>query len=664
MTVRTLRNLGIGAHIDAGKTTLAERMLLYTGRIRVAHDVGGKGPGATLDHIGVEKAHGITVSAAATTAQWGDTTINLVDTPGHVDFTAEVERALRVLDGAILVVDAIAGAQAQTHTVNRQMDRHGVARIVFVNKVDKPGADPLRVAGELEDSLGLTPVLLQLPWGTGRELRGVIDVVRGVAYSFEGEQGREVVRHSVPPELRAMSASAREAAIEAATMVSDELAGQVLAGGSVSPEQLEAALRVGVLEGVLHPVFLGSAHKNIGVQPLLDAVVSYLPGPEDVQNVAFTPEGDEVVLDGAETVAFAFKAQAGDHGSLTWLRLMQGGLRKGQSLTVQRTGRRVRVGRLGRLHGGRIEAVDEAVPGDIVAAFGLDAVTGDTLTDDLDVACVAFELPEPVVEARLVTDGPSDRLAKALGRLLAEDPTLAVFTDPESGELRLRGMGELHLQIAVERLQDEHGVTARLGRPSVSMRRRIRGRATFDHLHRKQGGGPGQYARVSGWIEPSEGGFVFDWEVVGGAIPVVYRRAVESGFRDLLEAGFGEGIPVLDVRVVITGGATHSNDSSEQAFYAASAAALRGCFADARPQLLEPVMTVSAEADGARHGAVLSTLMQRRGAIRDAVQDGRRSRVEAEVPLEELFGFASALRSATGGTGEYAVAFSGYRPVA
>ena len=562
---RTLRNLGIGAHIDAGKTTLAERILLYTGRIRVAHDVRGKtGVGATLDHIGVEKAHGITVSAAATTATWGDATINLVDTPGHVDFTAEVERALRVLDGAVLVVDAVAGAQAQTHTVNRQMDRHGVARLVFVNKADKAGADPLRVAGELEDALGLTPVLLQLPWGTGKELRGVVDVVRGVALTFEGRQGQDVVEHPVPPELRAMAASAREAAVEAASLVSEEVERQVEAGLSVSPEMLMSALRTGVIEGLLHPVLMGSAYKNIGVQPLLDAVVRYLPAPHEVERSAFDRDGTEVRLDGDASVAFAFKVQAGDHGTLTWLRLMQGGLQSGQRLTVERTGRTVRIGRLGRLHAGRIEPVEAAVPGDIVAAFGLDAVTGDTLTDGLGLTCTTFDLPEPVVEATLVSDGPSDALSKALSRLLAEDPTLRVFTDAETGELRLRGMGELHLQIAIERLEGEQGVVARLGRPSVSMRRRIRRRATFDHLHRKQGGGPGQYARVTGWIEPSDGGFVFDWKVVGGAIPTVYRRAIESAFRDQLDAGLRDGVPVLDVRVVITGGATHSNDSSEQ----------------------------------------------------------------------------------------------------
>ena len=659
----TLRNLGIGAHIDAGKTTLAERILLYAGRIRVAHDVGGKdGHGATLDHIQAEKAHGITISAAATTVRWGDAALNLIDTPGHVDFTAEVERALRVLDGAVLVVDAVAGAQAQTHTVNRQMDRHGVARIVFVNKVDKPGADPVAVAASLEDGLGLTPVLLQLPWGTGPALRGVIDVVRGVALSFTGAQGEVVTEHPVPAELRAAVREAREAVIDAATLVSDELAGQVLAGRSVTPEQLDAALREGTVAGLLHPVLLGSAMKNVGVQPVLDAAVRYLPAPHDVERLAYAPDGTRVVLEGQGTVAFAFKVQAGDHGTLVWLRLLRGGLERGQQLVVQRTGRRVRVGRLGRLHAGRIEALESAGPGDVVAAFGLDATTGDTLTDGAELRCVSFSLPEPVVEAKLVTDEVPERLARGLGRLTTEDPTLRVYTDGETGELRLRGMGQLHLEIAVERLRGEHGVEARLGRPTVSMRRRITRRSGFDHLHKKQGGGPGQYARVTGWIEPSEGGFVFDWDVVGGVIPTVYRSAVESGFRELLEAGMSDGVPVLDVRVVVTGGATHPNDSSELAFHLAARSALREALPEAAPVLLEPVMAVTTEADGERHGAVLGALCQRRATIRDAVQDGRRSRVEADVPLAELFGFASALRGATGGTGEYAVEFRGYRP--
>jgi len=664
---RTLRNIGIGAHIDAGKTTLAERILLYTGRIRRAHDVGAKaGAGALLDSLQTEKNHGITVSAAATTCRWGDATLNLIDTPGHVDFTAEVERALRVLDGAVLVVDAVAGAQAQTHTVNRQMERHGVARIVFANKVDKAGADPVAAAASLADSLGLTPVLLQLPWGTGSELRGVVDVVRGVALSFDGEQGRDVVEHPVPEALAQDVARAREQVLEAARLVDDRLAEAVLAGEEVTADAVLSALRVGVLSGSLHPVLLGSAYRNVGVQPLLDAVVRLLPAPHEVPRVGFAVDGTEVPLVGEDPVAFAFKVQATAHGTLTWLRLMRGGLAVGVRRTVQRTGRSVRIGRLGRLHGGSLEPVESACEGDIVAAFGIDAVTGDTLFAGAEVRLSTFELPEPVVEATLrVESNERDKLSRALGRLLTEDPTLRIRTDAESGELRLRGLGELHLDVAVERLQTEHGVTCQLGRPTVSFRRRIRRRVAFDHLHRKQSGGPGQYARVRGFLEPIDGDDLeFDWRVRGGEVPDVYRSSVERGFLELLEAGMSDGVPVLGVRVVVTGGATHPNDSSEMAFYVASQDALRGVFESAEPQRLEPAMHVTAEADAGYHGALLTAVLQRRGTVRDAVQDGRVCRVEAEVPLAELFGFSSALRSATSGTAEHSLRFSRYVPVA
>ncbi|MDP2316624.1 MAG: elongation factor G [Pseudomonadota bacterium] len=676
-----LRNIGISAHIDAGKTTLSERILYYTGRIHRTGEVHARdGTGATLDFDPLERQKGITIQAAATWCEWAVPpeaprhTIQLLDTPGHVDFTIEVERALRVLDGAVLVVCAVAGVQPQTATVDRQMRRHGVPRVVFVNKMDRPGADPVAAVAGLRKKLGLHCAVLQLPVGGGPALEGVIDLVTGRMLRFEGAHGEEVVDSDVPDALRAEVAAAREALVTAVAEVDDATADRWLAGLPVDAESLHAAIRRATVADALAPVLFGAAYHNVGVQPLLDAVVRYLPSPLDRVVEGRTPPG---ALGGASVpvaadpegplVALAFKQDETRFGTMSWLRIYRGRLAKGDTARIMGTGDTVRIARLVRIHADSTVEIASAEAGDIVAAFGVALPTGDTLADPAAPLVLAgLEVPAPVVAVAVEAHDRHGAalLTAALARLCRADPTLRLDRDAESGQILLRGMGELHLEVALERVRAA-GVAVRSGPPQVALRETVRRAARFDYTLRKQTGGPGQYARVIGRVEPLPEdplGYAFVDATYNGAIPAPFVAAFERGVRDALTNGRRTGSPVVGVRVVLEDGAIHAVDSSERSFLAAGRLAVQEALADADPVVLEPVMRVVVEAPAENLGSVLGQLATRRGLVTDTKVAGEAAVVEAEVPLTTMFGYISALRSATRGGGSFVMEPLRYAP--
>jgi len=667
-----LRNLGISAHVDSGKTTLSERILFYTRRIRVMHEVKGKdGAGATMDFMDLERERGITITAAATSCEWAGHRINLIDTPGHVDFTIEVERALRVLDGAILVLCAVGGVQSQSLTVDRQMNRYRVPRIAFVNKCDRTGANPARVVEQLRERLGHDAVLAQVPLGLEARFEGVIDLVRMEALRFAGERGETVERGPVPDELRAECEARREELLDRASLFSEALTEAILEQ-RVTEELVHDAIRRGVLARRLTPVFVGSAFRNKGVQPLLDAVTRYLPGPTDVENVALDVEADDaerpLVADPSRPlVALVFKLEEGRYGQLSYIRLYQGRLARGDQVVNARTGRRLRVGRLVRLHANHMEEIDRASAGDIVALFGVPCESGDTLcAEGLRWAMTSMHVPAPVMSLAVTPrDAKSrDNLDKALARFTKEDPTFRSHVDPESGTTVIQGMGELHLEVYLERMRREHGVELTTGAPQVAYRETISRRAEFDYLHKKQTGGSGQYARVAGCLEPHpEADYEFVEALVGSSIPREYVPACDRGFREAMRKGTWIGAPVTNLRVTLRDGAAHEVDSSDLAFRQAAIGAFREAYEAAGPVALEPIMRVVVETPAEHQGAVLGGLQQRRGTIVGTDEDGAFCRVEAEVPLAEMFGYSTALRSRTQGQAEYTMEFSRYRPV-
>ncbi len=660
-TLTTVRTFGIAAHVDAGKTTLAERILFYTGRIHALGETRGERP-PTLDHDPQERDRGITIGAAATSCGWRDAELHIVDTPGHVDFTVEVERAMSALDGAVLVLDAVAGVQAQTRTVVRQMQRYAVPFLAFVNKCDRLGADPLAVVEQLRRRLGLDAVAVQLPVGLEADHRGVIDVVRRRQLTFVGDHGEQVVVEPVPVARHAEVEAARARLLDDVSLHDDAVLELLVSDGDVDDDLLVAALRRLTVAGVLVPVLVGAAYRNVGVQPLLDAVSDWLPGPQDRAVGATTPDGASVEVRGEEdapVVARAFKVVETDHGPVTWLRVHRGRLAPGQSLADGRDGSVHRLRRLVRLHAGQSQPVSGAGAGEVVAAVGLALPTGTTLCDpEHPLVLGAVQLPEPVVERRLsLRSGSMEKLSRALGRMVREDPTLRVHTDPETGELRLTGMGELHLDVVARRLGEDHGLGVALGPPAVRGRQALGRAVPIDFTLRKQTGGPGLYAKLVGELVPSDDVEVL-WEVTGGSVPSDYRKAVEAGFREAL--AHDAEPPVLGARLIVRDGDTHPNDSSDLAFQLCARFAVRDAIAKAAPILLEPIARVEVEADPAHHGTVLSSLLQRRGRVLESEVSAVGSRVEAEVPLVEMFGYSSTLRSATSGSGAYSVVFSHY----
>jgi len=664
--IARMRNIGISAHIDSGKTTLTERILFYCKKIHKIHEVKGKdGVGATMDSMDLERERGITIASATTAVEWADHSVNIIDTPGHVDFTIEVERSLRVLDSAILVLCSVGGVQSQTITVDRQLRRYNVPFIAFVNKADRVGANPAKVRDQITGKLGHEAVLMQIPIGLEGAFRGLIDLVTMKALYFDGAEGETVRVEEIPEELAAEAARGRETLLDAASLHSDELT-EALLEGRANEALLRAAVRKGVLARKLVPVFIGSAYRNKGIQPLLDAVVHYLPDPSEVENraVDLGAGGAERVLsaDPADrTVALAFKLEDGPYGQLTYVRVYQGSLRKGEEIVNTRSGQKIKVGRLVRMHADTMSEIAEAGPGDIVALFGVECASGDTFcSPGLNLAMTAIYVPEPVISLAIdpVDKAAADRVAKALNRFTKEDPTFRTHVDPESNETIIQGMGELHLDVYVERMKREYRAEVRTGRPQVAYREAISQAVGFDYTHKKQTGGAGQYARVIGRLEPlAKGGFEFVSEVKGGRIPREFMSSCEKGFRAVLKKGQLIGFPVIGVRVVVADGNYHPVDSSDIAFQTAAQGAFKQAYSKARPQILEPIMKVSVEGPTEFAGNVFATISQRRGVIVSSVEDGTFSRVDAEVPLGEMFGYSTVLRSLTQGKAEYTMEF-------
>ncbi len=667
-----VRNIGISAHIDSGKTTLTERILFYTNRIHAIHDVKGKdGVGAKMDSMELERERGITIASAATHCEWKKHHVNIIDTPGHVDFTIEVERSLRVLDGAILVLCSVAGVQSQSFTVDRQMRRYNVPRVAFVNKCDRTGANPLRVRDQLREKLGHNPVLLQLPIGLEDKFAGVVDLVRMKAVYFRGDSGETVEETEIPAELADAAAAAREEMLDAVSMFSDELMEAVLEE-TVTEELVHASIRQATLDLRITPVLMGSAYKNKGVQPLLDAVLHYLPNPTEVKNEALDLDRDEAALTldsdpEKPLVLLAFKLEDGRYGQLTYLRIYQGTLGRDLSIINTRTGKKHKVGRLVRMHADEMEEIRAACCGDIVAMFGIDCNSGDTFTDgELHVAMTSMHVPRAVISVAIA---PADRASeaktsKALRRFSKEDPTFRIGQDPESNETIISGMGELHLEVYLERMRREYNANVKTSPPQVAYRETISRRAEFNYTHKKQTGGSGQYGRVAGYVEPYEDGdFDFVDQIKGGSIPRQFIPSVEKGFLAMTAKGALLGFPVVNVRVCINDGQAHSVDSSDVAFQEAAKGAWREVYHKAKPKILEPIMRVVVEGPTEFSGNVLTTLMQRRGMIIGTQEDGALARIEAEVPLAEMFAYSNALRSTTQGKAEFTMEFSRYLEV-
>jgi len=670
--IQYLRNIGISAHIDAGKTTLTERILYYTKRIFAVHEVKGKdGVGAKMDSMELEKERGITISSAATYCEWKGHKINIIDTPGHVDFTIEVERSLKVLDGAILVLCAVGGVQSQSITVDRQMNRYKVPSVAFINKCDRAGADPYRVVDQLRQRLNHNVVLMQIPIGLEGDFSGVIDLVSMKAIYFEGPFGEDLREEEIPSALLDEAASKREELLEAASMFSDELMEAIL-DDSVWEESIHKAVRKGTISRQLTPVFIGSAYKNIGVQRVLDAVTTYLPSPAEVKNSALDmDQGEKEVWLSSNPddplVALAFKLEITPYGQLSYLRIYQGSIAKGDNLVNMRDRKKIKVGRFLRMHADEMEDIPRAAAGDIVALFGVNCFSGDTFTDGrLNYTMSSIFVPEPVISLTISPkDNESDtNMAKALNRFIREDPTFQSHVDAESSQTIISGMGELHLEIYVERMKREFGADVDTGIPQVAYREAISRRAEFDYIHKKQTGGAGQYGRVTGFMEPSkEGVYEFINRVKGGVIPSEFIPAVDKGFQSCLKKGLLIGFPLLGMRITVNDGQHHAVDSSERAFVQAAIGAFKQTYLRARPVILEPIMKVSVECPSEFQGNVMSSINQRRGLIMSSAEDRVFTTVEAEVPLAEMFGYATTLRSMSQGKAQFTMEFSRYSKV-
>jgi len=668
-----VRNIGISAHIDSGKTTLTERILYYTKRIHAIHEVKGKdGVGATMDSMELEKERGITIASAATYCEWNGHEVNIIDTPGHVDFTIEVERSLRVLDGAVLVLCSVGGVQSQSITVDQQMKRYHVPCIAFINKCDRSGANPVRVIEQLRSKLGHNAVALQMPIGLESDFQGVVDLIEMRAVYFEGAHGEELRYGEIPAALSGEAQRLREEMIDQASMYSDELTEAILEDREITPALVLAALRRGTLKRKLTPVVMGSAYKNKGVQKLLDAVTSLLPCPADVENTALNLDENEapVILKSAPdepVVALAFKLEDGPYGQLTYIRVYQGTIARGTTIVNVRSGKKIKVGRLARMHADQMEDIEVIPAGYIGALFGVECASGDTfVSPGLNLAMTSMYVPAPVISLAIV---PKDNkaqinMSKALSRFTKEDPTFKCHVDEETNETIIAGMGELHLEVYVERMRREYGAEVSTGNPRVAYRETITRRADFNYIHKKQTGGAGQYGRIAGYIEPTaEGDFIFENKITGGAIPTQYIPACEKGFRQSLEKGPKLEFPITGIKVVINDGAYHAVDSSDMAFQAAARGAFRDAYLRARPVVHEPIMKVVVEAPTEFQGPVMGLLNQRRGMIVGAQDEGAMCIVEAQVPLAEMFGFSTVLRSATQGKAQFTMEFFLYRQV-
>ncbi len=673
--LKNIRNMGISAHIDSGKTTLSERILFYSGKIHKIEEVKGGGDGATMDFMELEKEKGITITSAATTVRWGDHKINLIDTPGHVDFTVEVERSLRVLDGAIMVLCGVAGVQSQSITVDRQMKRYSVPRIAFINKLDRTGANPFRVASDIREKLKLNAVMIQIPIGLEGDIAGVIDLITMKAYYNEGEKGEEVIEKEIPENLKAQAEEYRTIMLEAVSMFNDKMMEDLLEGKEISVQDIRSTIRKATMDLEFVPVCMGSAYKNRGVQKLLDAVTYYLPSPLDAHKMhakLVGNETEEVVLEPdakKPLVVMAFKLVEESFGQLTYTRIYQGTLSKGMSIVNSRTGQRVRLGRLLRMHANDRENIDSASAGDIVAMVGIDCASGDTFcSEDISVTCESMFVPEPVISFSVSAkdNAEYEKMGKALSRFMKEDPTFRVHTDPESKETIISGMGELHLEIYIERIKREYNVTAQVGPPQVNYRETITKQTEYNYTHKKQTGGSGQFANVQGDIEPMDFNagvhFEFNNLIKGGNIPGEYIPAVEKGFKDVMDKGPLAAFPVTGVRANLRDGKYHDVDSSEMAFRICARTAMRHAIRSANAQLVEPMMKVEVETPGEYQGSVIGDLSSRRGIILGMETKPDVSAVYALVPLAEMFGYSTTLRSMSAGKATYSMEFERYAP--
>ena len=671
--LRNVRNIGISAHIDSGKTTLTERVLYYAGKIHSVKEV--RGEGATMDHMELEKERGITITSAATTVQWEDKKVNIIDTPGHVDFTVEVERSLRVLDGAVLVLCAVAGVQSQSITVDRQMKRYNVPRLAFINKMDRTGANPNSVIEQLGSKLGLTTVPLQIPIGLESNLEGVIDLITREAVYFDGDKGENVRREPVPENLKDATERARQGMLEALSMVSDRVMELLLEEQEVPIDLIRGTIREGVIANQICPVLMGSAYKNKGVQLLLDAVSAYLPSPLDRAIFAKDNENGmaEVPLSAdpdGEMVAMAFKLVEEPYGQLTYMRIYQGTIKKGTFYYNSRQRRKGRISRILRVHADEKEDIDFAGAGDIVAVMGIEPATGDTYCEEgTNVSLESIFAAEPVIDLAISPNKRADldKLSKALNRFQREDPTFRFHADKETNELIISGMGELHLEIYVERIKREYKVECTVGMPKVSYREAPTKATSFDYKHRKQTGGSGQYAHIKGVMEPladdAPEPFVFDNEVTGGRIPSEFIPSVEKGFRMSLAKGPVAGYEVIGVKMILQDGSYHDVDSSTMAFEICARDCFRETFRKADPVLLEPIMKVEVEVPTEFQGPVSGTISSKRGLIHGTESRSGFTILQAEVPLSEMFGYSNDLRSMTQGKGSFSMEFLKYQKI-
>ncbi len=665
------RNIGIMAHIDAGKTTTTERVLYYTGKI---HKIGETHEGASqMDWMEQEQERGITITSAATTAQWNGYRVNIIDTPGHVDFTVEVERSLRVLDGAVTVLDSKAGVEPQTETVWRQATTYGVPRIVFCNKMDATGADFIMSLESLEKRLGVRGIAVQLPIGAEDTFEGIIDLIKMKAVYFEGDKGENVVYKDIPEEYMEQAKEYRSKMLDEAASYDDDLMMKVLEEEEPTEEEIKAAIRKGTLAVELFPVLCGSAYKDKGVQPMLDAVIDYLPAPTDIPSIKGHDENDNEVerhaSDDEPFSALAFKIMADPFvGKLTFFRVYSGTVKSGSYVLNSTKNKKERLGRILQMHANKRNEIEEVYAGDIAAAVGFkNTTTGDTICDEKNfVILEKMEFPEPVIELAIEpkTKQDQDKLGMGLAKLAEEDPTFRTFTNPETGDTVIAGMGELHLDVIVDRLKREFKVEANVGAPQVAYRETITSAAECEGKYVKQSGGRGQYGHV--WIkfEPNEGkGFEFVDAIVGGAVPREYINSVKVGLEDALEGGMIAGYPVLDIKATLFDGSYHDVDSSEMAYKVAASLALKAAGKKCDPVILEPIMAVEITAPSEYLGSVMGDVSSRRGMIEGQEERGNAVSVQASVPLSEMFGYATDLRSFTQGRGNYTMRFDRYEPV-
>lgn len=673
-SLENTRNIGIMAHIDAGKTTTTERILYYTGKI---HKIGETHEGASqMDWMEQEQERGITITSAATTAQWKGHRVNIIDTPGHVDFTVEVERSLRVLDGAVAVLDAQSGVEPQTETVWRQATTYGVPRVVFVNKMDKIGADFLYSVKTLHERLQANAHPIQLPIGAEDQFQAIIDLVEMKAYFYTNDLGTDIEVKEIPEEYQAQAEEYREKLIEAVAELDEELMEKYLGGEEITNEELKAAIRKGTVNVEFYPVLCGSAFKNKGVQLMLDAVIDYLPSPLDVPSIKGHVPGDEEEIverhssDDEPFAALAFKVMTDPYvGKLTFFRVYSGTLESGSYVQNSTKGKRERIGRILQMHANHRQEISKVYAGDIAAAVGLkDTTTGDTLCDDKNLVILeSMQFPEPVIQLSVEpkSKADQDKMSTALQKLQEEDPTFRAHTDPETGQTIIAGMGELHLDIIVDRMRREFKVEANVGAPQVAYRETFRTSAQVQGKFARQSGGRGQYGDV--WIEfsPNEEGKGFEFEnaIVGGVVPREYIPAVEAGLKDAMERGVLAGYPMVDIKAKLFDGSYHDVDSSEMAFKIAASLALKAAAAKCQPVLLEPVMRVEVVIPEEYLGDIMGQITARRGRVEGMEARGNAQVVRAMVPLSEMFGYATALRSSTQGRGVFTMHFDHYEEV-